>query len=169
MSRKLFDGEVWVHYGQIYVESGGRHLDLQESFAGQRNGLLGAAERGGLFLITGLHTGEVGFTVELHEQAPPVDDTWEEIVEASYQPLGDVALVCWGGEGSWPLDLDGFEYRVRYHAVRMDEANDLDTRAVEDPLVDRYLLQFWPAPPAPDRIIKQSSEDAAYWHSTVGS
>jgi hypothetical protein len=29
---------------------------------------------------------------------------------------------------------------------------------------DHYLLQFWPAPPAPDRIVKQTSASAAYWH-----
>jgi hypothetical protein len=34
----------------------------------------------------------------------------------------------------------------------------------EDPLIDRYLLQFWPAAPAPDRVVKQTSAKAAYWH-----
>ena len=34
----------------------------------------------------------------------------------------------------------------------------------DEPLVDRYLLQFWPAPAAPDRIIRQTSASAAYWH-----
>ena len=29
---------------------------------------------------------------------------------------------------------------------------------------DRYLLQFWPAPPAPDRVVRQTSFRAAYWH-----
>ncbi|KAA5829206.1 hypothetical protein F1721_26435 [Saccharopolyspora hirsuta] len=168
MARTLFDGEVPVHYGQVYVESGGEYLDLQKSLAGQRNGLLGAAEPGGLFLITGLHTGDVGFTVELHEQAPPLDDTWEEIVEASYQPAGDASLVSWGGEASWPLDLTETDYRARYSALRMDEANELDTRLNDEPLVDRYLLQLWPAPPAPDRILKQTSDIAAYWHGVAG-
>ncbi len=29
---------------------------------------------------------------------------------------------------------------------------------------DAYLLQFWPAAPAPDRILRQTSPRAAYWH-----
>ncbi|MEV2198022.1 hypothetical protein AB0I02_44650 [Streptomyces phaeochromogenes] len=29
---------------------------------------------------------------------------------------------------------------------------------------DRYLLQFWPAPPEPARLLKQTSGAAAYWH-----
>jgi hypothetical protein len=46
----------------------------------------------------------------------------------------------------------------------MDEGHDQDTRMDEDPEVDRYLLQFWPGPPAPDRVVKQTSATAAYWH-----
>ena len=62
----LVSQDVWVTYGQFYVASGpGMHGLLEECFAGQRNGLCGAAVPGFLFLITGLHTGEVGLTVEL--------------------------------------------------------------------------------------------------------
>jgi hypothetical protein len=46
----------------------------------------------------------------------------------------------------------------------MDEARELDTRMEDDPEADHYLLQFWPAPPEPDRVVKQTSETAAYWH-----
>jgi hypothetical protein len=31
-------------------------------------------------------------------------------------------------------------------------------------VVDFYLLQFWPAPIAADRILRQTSQAAAYWH-----
>src|SRR5262249_29690187 len=63
--RTLFDGEVHVHYGQVYVESGPEtgNPRLDAAFAGQVNGLCGAAARGALFLATGLHTGRVGFAV----------------------------------------------------------------------------------------------------------
>lgn len=60
--RVLMRGDVWVHYGQIYVESGQGSPGLAEGFAGQENGLCGGAVAGTLFLITGLHTGDVGFT-----------------------------------------------------------------------------------------------------------
>jgi hypothetical protein len=46
----------------------------------------------------------------------------------------------------------------------MDEGRAKDTRLDEDPEVDSYLLQFWSSPPAPDSVVKQTSEIAAYWH-----
>lgn len=162
--RTLMSEAAWVHYGQIYVQSGEHYPDLAECFGGQRNGLCGAAVPGILFLITGLHTGEVGFTVELYDAPPPVDDSWQEVVEASFQPIGETGLAGWGGEGYWPLDLTEASYRVRYCATGMDEAGELDTRMEEDPEADHYLLQFWPAPPEPDGVVKQTSEVAAYWH-----
>ncbi|RLV04650.1 hypothetical protein CTZ27_10955 [Streptomyces griseocarneus] len=102
--RRPVDGEVAVDYGQIYVVSGDpawSDLGLAEAFAGQTAGLCGAAIPGTLWLTTGLHTGDVGFTVEVHDEAPSLD---------------------------------------------------------------RYLLQFWPAPPEPDRVLKQTASTAAYWH-----
>jgi hypothetical protein len=167
--RVLFTGEPWVHYGQIYVDSGrGLSGDLHESFAGQRNGLCGASVPGTLFLITGLHTGDVGFTVERHDERPPVDQEWDEIVEASFRPgSARVVLSQWGGEDSWDLDLPEREYRVRYCAAGMDQAHAVDTKADGEPLLDRYLLQFWPEDPAPDSVVKQTGETAAYWHGAV--
>jgi hypothetical protein len=91
--RTLMSEPAWVHYGQLYVESSDFYADLGECFGGQQNGLCGAAIQGKLFLITGLHTGKVGFTVELHDEAPPIDDEWEEIVEASFEPAGETVLV----------------------------------------------------------------------------
>ncbi|HEX8005451.1 MAG TPA: hypothetical protein VF482_03390 [Trebonia sp.] len=162
--RTLMSQAAWVHYGQIYVQSGEDYPDLAECFGGQSNGLCGAAMPGILYLITGLHTGQVGFTVELHDAPPPIDDSWQEIVEASFRPMGKAGLAGWGGHGYWPLDLAEASYRVRYCGTGMDAARELDTRMEEDPEADRYLLQFWPAPPEPDRVIKQTSEAAAYWH-----
>jgi hypothetical protein len=33
--------------------------------------------------------------------------------------------------------------------------------------MDVYGLWFWPAPPAPDAIIRQTSAVAAYWHTEI--
>lgn len=163
--RTLMSADVWVHYGQIYAGSGDEFPGLSESFGGQQNGLCGAAIPGHLFLITGLHTGHVGFAVELHDKEPAVDDDWEEIVEVSFQPTGKTALAQWGGEAHWPLDLPEGSYRVRYCGTWMDEANSPSVE--KDAVIDRYLLQFWPSPPQPDRIVKQTSAVAAYWHGTA--
>ncbi|MGY0065315.1 hypothetical protein ACWZEH_00325 [Streptomyces sp. QTS137] len=161
------EGEVHVHYGQIYVESDPDSFGpgLAEAFAGQNAGLCGAATPGALWLSTGLHTGSVGFAVEVHDQAPSLDPAWEDAVEVSFHPASaGSALVQWAGEASWELDLEETDYRVRYCAKGMDEARRQDTRLDEEPQADCYLLQFWPAPPAPDRVLKQTSAIAAYWH-----
>nr|WP_206302997.1 hypothetical protein [Streptomyces sp. S10(2018)] len=160
-------GEVHVDYGQIYVESDpdGSELGLSEAFGGQSSGLCGAAVQGALWLQTGLHTGHVGFSVEVHRQAPPLDPVWEDVVEVSFRPASTgAALVEWGGGGAWDLGLQEIDYRVRYCARGMDEARRHDVRMDEAPQVDCYLLQFWPAEPAPDRVLKQTSTTAAYWH-----
>ncbi|MFD5480952.1 hypothetical protein [Streptomyces hawaiiensis] len=165
--RRPVEGEVHVHYGQIYVESDPDSFGpgLAEAFAGQSAGLCGAATPGALWLSTGLHTGDVGFTVEVHEQAPPLDPVWEDVVEVSFRPAsGDCALVQWAGEASWDLGLEETDYRVRYCAQGMDRAGEKDTRLDDEPQLDRYLLQFWPAPPEPDRVLRQTSRSAAYWH-----
>ena len=168
MVRTFVDGEVHVHYGQIYVESDEDFPDLGESFAGQSNGLCGAAIPGALFLITGLHTGNVRFRAELHHGPPPLDDAWEEVVEVSFTPRSPrTALVQWAGEASWDLDLAETCHRVRYCAAGMDEARAADTRLDGEPVLDRYLLQFWPAAPAPDRVLRRTGEIAAYWHGVA--
>jgi hypothetical protein len=168
MVRTLMSGEALIDYAQIYVYADNRP-DLPEGhecFAGQVNGLCGAAAPGFLFLVTGLRTGDVGFVVELHDESPPLDDGWEEIVEVSFRPAARTALVAWGEEWSSPLDLAEVDYRVRYCGAGMDEARD-QTRMAGEAELDRYLLQFWPAPPQPDRIVKQTSAHAAYWHATI--
>ncbi|MFJ1666143.1 hypothetical protein ACIOK4_07080 [Streptomyces bottropensis] len=166
--RRPVDGEVHVHYAQIYVESDpdGVGPGLAEAFAGQSSGLCGAAIPGALWLTTGLHTGSVGFTVEVHDVAPPLDPAWEDVVEVSFRPLSATSvLMQWAGEDTWALDLDRIDYRVRYCATGMDAARERDTRLDDvDPQLDRYLLQFWPASPRPDQVLKQTSQNAAYWH-----
>ncbi|MBB1159887.1 MULTISPECIES: hypothetical protein [Amycolatopsis] len=165
--RVLMSGEARVEYGHLYVRTWPDLPDLAESFGGQRNGLCGAAVPGTLSLVTGLAHGCVVFRVELHDEAPPVDDAWEDIVEASFRPKGETALVGLDGEDPRPLDLDVVDYRVRYSGSRMDEAHRLGIPEGEEFEPDRYLLQFWPGPPEPDRVVKQTSGTAAYWHKVA--
>jgi hypothetical protein len=192
--RVLFEGVVPVAYGQFYVVS--RELpDMTKAFAGQVNGLCGAGEPGGLFLMTGTHSGQVRLRVELHEQEPPAAvDKWEEVVEAPFLPrAATVDLVPWG-DGSLaalPLTPDGQEagllpaFRVRYCATGMDEGRDpyggFDPDTVEDgdytymeQRPDRYLLCFWPDGAGAslldgglraDAILRQTSGAARYWHN----
>jgi hypothetical protein len=167
MVRRPVEGEVHVHYGQLYVESdpASHGPDLAEAFAGQSCGLCGAAIPGTLWLTTGLHTGDVGLTVEVHDEPPPLEPDWEDVVEVSFRPVsGSTALVLWGGEGCWELDLEEADHRVRYCAKGMDAARKEENRLDDEPQLDCCLLQFWPAPPAPDRVLKHTSKAAAHWH-----
>lgn len=167
----LFEGRVGVSYYQIYVLSADQFVsDPELASVGQLNGLCGAAVPGALLLTTGLHTGSTHFTVLRYDQEPPVDETWEEIVEVSYRPLGPpVNLVEWADEDRYPLELSVQDYRVRYCASGMDAASEADVVMDDEPLLDRYLLQFWPAPIQPDAILKQTSETAAHWHQAWGA
>ncbi|WP_326686501.1 hypothetical protein OIE63_04710 [Streptomyces sp. NBC_01795] len=168
--RTLFNGEFSVDYGQMYIDSRaeadiheGPEAGLHECFMGQQAGLCGAAVPGHLFLLTGISEGSVPLTVELHEAEPPLDfDGWEDIVETPFRAASnDTTLNEWDGEGR-DLGLPAGTYRARYHCRGMDEAVGL--RLEDEAVLDEYLLQFWPAPHESDRVVKQTSESAAYWH-----
>ena len=166
LMKTLFHGEVLVDYGQAYVLSGLLPENpMGGAFPGQVNGLCGAASPGFLFLITGLHYGPVGFTVELHDEEPAMDDVWEDVVEVSFRPESDtVAVLEWGGATAAAMTLGRRDFRVRYSAYGMDRARQKSSRFQGDPELDRYLLQFWPAPPRADRVVREGSAAAAYWH-----
>lgn len=166
--RRVYSGGLHVCYGQFYVESRPDEdgSDWSESCAGQGNGLCGAAVPGCLHLVTSLHTGEVGLTVEVHDTAPPLDDSWEDVVEAAYRPAARSTVVLpWGDGPLVSLDLPVADYRVRYCGRDMDRAREeeLDILAGET-TADQYLLQFWPAAPRPDEVVRQTAEVADYWH-----
>ncbi len=157
----LDEDRVFVTYHSASVFSGDdlfeEDYDLEQAWTGQSNGLCGAAVEGLLLLNVGQHTGWVPFRVELHAGEPSVDDRWEDIVDVSFRPARDsVHLAGLDGE-AYPLVLPRQDYRVRYLACGLDEAQAEDGR-------DAYLMQLWPAPPAADRIVRQTSEQAAYWH-----
>src|SRR5262249_29539180 len=154
---QVFDGVVDLTEGQIHVASDADAIgpDMFEFFLGQRNGLLGAAQDGVLCLMTGKADGEVGFTVYVTAQGPDLDDSWEDCVEASFSPTEPVVALFDWGEVVTDIPLGEGIYRVRYTARGMD-AGEAATG------IEAYGLWFWPAPAAPDAIIKQTSKSAAY-------
>jgi len=159
----LDEPRIFVTYGSASVFCGDDPFEngheADEVYAGQENGICGAAVPGLLELTVGTHTGWVPFRVELHAARPDVDDAWEEIVEVSFRPgRADVHLLGLDGDTPHRLALPPGDYRVRYHVRGIDEAD----HGPENP--EAYLLQFWPAPPAPDRIVRRTSPRAAYWH-----
>jgi hypothetical protein len=159
------DAPRWVHYGQIYVTSPGcADVTPDDAFANHQNGLCGTGVAGGVFLVTGLHTGYVHFRVEIHSTAPPIEPEWEEIVESSCVfSRVPVFLEEWAGENKCELPLAEGTYRVRYCAMKFGEAPEGNGEDGEQ-LVEHYVLHFWPAPHHPDAVVKQTSQKAAYWN-----
>jgi hypothetical protein len=156
----LLDQRIYVSYAQAWVFSGGRHDGdyTLETFDGQANGLCGAAQPGVISLKTATHTGDIAFRIERHSSEPPVPDEWEDIVEVSFSPTtGNVGFHGLDDDEWHKLDLPRGSYRVRYCIRGMDEQ---DANKAEES-VDAYLLQFWLAEPAPDLIVRQTSQQAA--------
>lgn len=165
--RTVFHGDVDVAYRSIYVEARERWASFPGvAMGGQHNGICGAAERGHLQLITGMHTGHVRLTIEIHDAAPLLDDHWEDIVEVSFTPeTATVHVNQWGGGTPCLFDLPTEPHRVRYCATGMDAGSAMEVVLDGEPHVDSYLLQFWPAPERSDQVLKLTSRHAAYWHA----
>ena len=114
-------------------------------------------------MMTGLHTGTIPFDISLTELAPPLEPGWEDVVEVDFEPE-DTEVVLSTFDHSETIVLPELgTYRARYCATGMDQARDQDTRHDGEEVTDRYLLALWPAPPAGENVVRQTSEQAAYW------
>ncbi|BAU11247.1 hypothetical protein LEP3755_17400 [Leptolyngbya sp. NIES-3755] len=167
---RIFEGLLQVAFHIISVEpyidpNDYEGVDLKAAFRGQINGICGAATPGMLLLKTGLHTGHVSFTLDVLDAAPPIDETWQDIVEVSFTPAsGGVFLQeVYGTEPICSIPLLQATHRVRYCARNMDCGPDLD-RLGGNETVDSYALMFWMDDIAPDVIVKQTSHSAALQH-----
>ncbi|CAL9645775.1 hypothetical protein [Streptomyces sp. enrichment culture] len=101
---------------------------------------------GAIEVHTGIHTGDVQVTAELHSRPPEPASGWEEIAEIScHSPSGDILVAPLMHD---PVDLPNLaahgpgSYRLRVHARGRDRAIDL----APDGVVEHYLIQSWPAP-----------------------
>ena len=170
MSQLLMDQVVMTDYGQFDLTWGGDGFDgdWDKFFAGQANGLVGAAEGGGLYVNLGRRSGGSRVRVVVLGAAPAEpDEDWEDVVEVSvYVPADVPAGWCsWAGETRGTLDLPPGGYRVRVSAQGRD-AGRADEFA--EAVVDSYLIEFWPDDSRPDTILRTTSEDAKYWHGDIG-
>ncbi|MGV9357395.1 hypothetical protein [Streptomyces misionensis] len=68
------------------------------------------------------------------------------------------------GESAWDLGLARTDYRVRCCARGMDKGSGPDTRGDKEPRAVSCLLPFWPGPPRPEQVIRQTSRIAACRH-----
>jgi hypothetical protein len=171
MEDVLLDRLMKTDYGQfdlVWGDDYGFDGDFERFFAGQSNGLVGAASGQGLYLHLARRSGGSPVRIVLHGDAPTLDSDYEDIVEVSITvPIGtQPTWSTWAGEESGPLSLPPGSYRVRTSARGRDAGRDGE---FADGAVDFYLLEVWPAPVRPDSIIRSTSADAEYWHREVGS
>lgn len=163
----MLEDRVSISHHQVHVCSGPSAPRYDVAFAGQANGLLGAGDPGALVLVCGTHTGHVGLRVVLHDAEPPLDDAWEDVVEATFVPAGRAVTVAGlMDDVVATVELAPATYRVRWSGTGVDEAYDGVVMAHE-PLIDRFELALWPAPPAPDRVLRQGSVRGREAHAAV--
>jgi hypothetical protein len=171
MGRVLLDEMIETDYGLFELCWGdyGFDGDFERNFAGQANGLVGAASGLGLYVNLARRSGGSPVRIVLEPEPAPADaGSWEDIVEVSIAipPGAEVVWRAWEGGDGGGLDLPSGTYRVRVSAFGRDSGREGE---FADGAVDRYLLELWPAPVRPDEIIKSTSADAVYWHREVGS
>lgn len=153
-------GRVPVQYHQFNVsdESGSTGPDVEY----EHNGLVQVID-GVTVVLTGIHTGEVDVTVTLHETGPaPGNGEWQEVVEVSaHAASGDLMVRGMMDDLDEELPVLSFsgpgDYRLRVHARGRDTAIDL----APDEVTEWYLIQAWPAPPAPVTVLRQNDSYGA--------
>lgn len=132
---------VEYHHFQITDPDGPVADDVDASVTG-----LVSASGGIIEVSTGIHTGDVRVTVELHLQRPEPGTGWEEIAEISCTSSSGELLVTSFMDESADLPSLAVQgagtYRLRVHARGRDRAVD---HTVIDDVVEFYLIQSWPA------------------------
>lgn len=162
---QLFSGLFPVCYRQFYLFFNNRDWDgdLVSCFVGQVNGLCGASNSSSIFLTTGLHTGNITLTINLYDAEPEIDFSKDEIVEASFSLENEgIWLEAWAGEFQQKFNLSIGDYRIRYSAKDFGLAEDQGCYDEGD--IEFYNIDIWPSKIQKDKIIKVTSERAAYWH-----
>lgn len=116
------------------------------------------ADRHLIKVTTGMYGFDLPLTVEILDAEPSADlDTWQEISEATAVLTGPELLIesiLINQADRFPLPAGPDQtssYRVRVHATGRAEAAEAVHVSADksDPLVERHLIQVWPAPIEP--------------------
>ncbi|WP_323099057.1 hypothetical protein [Intrasporangium sp. YIM S08009] len=170
MGKVLLDRVIFTDYGQLdlgWVDSFGFDGDVDRFFADQVNGVVGAADATGLYVNLARRSGGSHVRIELCDSPSDARELWEDVVEVlvSIPDGARPRWASWAGEDGGPLAIPPGTYRLRVSARGRDDGRDGE---FVEGVVDTYLLELWPAPPAPDAVLRVGSLDAAYWHREVG-
>lgn len=173
METVLLDEVIDTDYGQFDFlwteEATGFEGDWDQVFSGQVNGLVGAADPGGVYLNLARRSGGSRVRVVLLDAPPELPPPYfEDVVEVSstLPPGSRPRWMSWGCYMQGTLDaLPPGSYRLRVSAHGRDAGR---AGEVAEGVVDEYLVEMWPADAAEDEIVRVGSEDARHWHSEIG-
>lgn len=174
--KKIFCGNIFTNYSEFTIECDDPDDSLLEKggYANQENGLCGCSATGRLFFTAEPKDSLIKLEIELNNEEPSIDNSFDEIVEVSFvKGEQDIFLCEWAHEEMHQLEIPVGQYRVRYNIKGFDL--DYDYENMKEPENDEplpplpgqtYLIQFWPsAKHDADKIIKQTSKSADYWHN----
>jgi hypothetical protein len=165
----LYDDAWVVEEGVWDVRAPGKWVaHTGRAFRGQANGLLGAAVDGVMVLVVPGMYGKYRTRVELGGRRPPVPRWCEDVVEAPFRSDGELVMSSFESfSDTWQVEPG--TYRVRYCVTGLDAAATEDEFDGDDyhTYTGRHLLQLWPAPIAPDEVVRVGSDWAAERHRAV--
>lgn len=158
-------GVLRAYYAQLELHpgEGGRVLDLDD--LGLVTGAFADSEYA--TLTTARQDGALEISIEVRVTAAPTEPAWDAAVEFSLVTGDSLALTGWASEGRIPVDVpSGVEVRVRYVVLDGQRAADQERERYEEEDEagpERYLLQLWPAPATPARVIASTAPWSHYW------
>jgi hypothetical protein len=159
---------VDVDFSQFYLVSGDAFFGKYDYVDGMERalGLCDASSRGAAMFTTVRHDGPVAVTVQVFDsEPPPLDATWQDVVEVPFEPVGEVRVKGWdpaSTETVIPIAAAGGD-RIRYAIADADRADSLVMSETGRDLPEEYLIQIWPARPARAAVIRQDSAIGQYW------
>lgn len=124
-------------------------------------------ELGGAYIITKVHTGLVNIDVHYHHTRPELDlDPWEDAdLVVIDSPLGDLCVLPIFGHGDFVNEIVPHPgvYAVCCSARGRDDANEDYDEDHDEPSVEFYRFDIWPAEPdETNRTLKRTSEWSTY-------
>ena len=157
--RVLYDDAWLVEEGQWWLGSAEAYFDRGDIPTFRR--LLESVNSGAVSITVPAADGRYRTRVELRDAAPRVEDWCDDVAEASLEVPGGDRVITMGSFETFedlPVQHPGW-YRVRYCTEQQDRAAAEDAFVGEEPATytGRHLLQVWPAPRAPDQLLREGS------------
>lgn len=157
-----FAGELTADYQQVELHPGdGGHVSGMGDI-GLANGEFGDLA----ILTTARQYGSIRLTVQVLNEEPALDPSWDAAVEFSPHTGESVSVTGWAGAGIIPVPLpSAVDVRVRYAVLDGQITQDQATAAAagDGAGPERYLVQMWPGMQAPPRVVVSSSPWSQYW------